>query len=449
MSNCIIKNAKICFPDRIQNSDLWIKDGKIFRIENNIDDSNIFTVIDAKGEFLLPGFIDIHTHLDDQIGDYVVAENYLSGSKIALLNGITTLYSFITQRKEETLSESIFSTIQKTKKQSFCNIGWHITPINISEDSITEIISWIKKGFRTIKLYTTYKESNIFSTYDQIKYLANKLKEYDISILVHCEDENILSKIEKRDIDNKNFYNHSIMRPKKAEYEAIKNIIDIAKDTGVKFHIVHVSSAESLELINKAKKEIDITCETGPHYLMFEDTNLKGEYGYQLLCTPPFGDNFNKIKLREQAVNGLIDFYATDHCAFSKKDKAENKNDLTLVPKGIPGIGALVPIIFDLYKAQGESGIIEIAKRLSENPARFLNLFPKKGIIKEGSDADFVILDTYGERRQIRSSLADVYDPYKTFYTNLNFSYVFLKGELLVKENVIVYEGLPTGELLC
>ena len=144
--------------------------------------------------------------------------------------------------------------------------------------------------------------------------------------------------------------NHAAMRPEIAENTAVENIIKIAKETGVHFHIVHVSSAKSMDLSGKAKSECKITCETGPQYLYFDDAKLKEQNGHHFLCTPPFRSQHTKNEMRELAKTGVFDIFATDHCAFKKTDKDFYKGDVMRTPKGLPGIGALAPMIFKLFE---------------------------------------------------------------------------------------------------
>lgn len=447
MNNYLIHNAKVCLENEIIISDVLIEDGIVSKIGNKLQ-CNESIKINADGNYLMPGFIDIHTHLDDVITGCKLADDYESGSKIALLNGITTLYSFITQKKEKTLSQEILESKNKASNKTYANLGWHITPIDFSDEAIEEIISCIKEGFRTIKLYTTYKEAGIYSSYDQILALAEKLKKYDVCFLIHCEDDDTISNKNINDFDLTNAYSHCFVRSEEAEVIAVKRIIEIAKKTESKFHIVHVSSNEALELINQAKKGIMITCETGPHYLTFDENLLLQNSGFKFLCTPPFRSKSNKLKLRESAEIGMIDFFATDHCAFFKTDKTNKTNNIQLIPKGIPGIGALVPIVYNLYKDAADKGILKFVKHLSSEPAKFLNLFPRKGIVRQGCDADLLILNTNGVHRKIKSTLKNVYDPYDNLQTNLSLEYVFLNGELMVKKNEFVYAGQPKGEIL-
>lgn len=444
MMKTLIKNGKVCLKNKIEVCDLLIADGKISSI--GADNPEAEKIIDAKGHYVLPGFMDIHTHVHDKIGGYDLADTYQSATKIAILNGITTIYNFITQPPDETLLAAIQKADHKSKGNTFCNVGWHLTPTQFNESAWEEINDCISKGFKSFKFYTTYKEAGLYSSYEQIKLIANRVKEKDVTILVHCEDEHILQ-INASNIDRANPYSHTLMRPPSAEWVAIEKVLQIAKETGVKFHIVHVSTTKGVELIHSYKLNSAITYETAPHYLLLNEKKLQEETGYYYLCSPPLRSEKNRSELYQQAQDGLIDVYATDHCPFLKRDKDVNKENIQKTPKGIAGLGALVPLIFQLYKGKGDAGISELSQRLSKNPAKVVGLYPRKGIIKVGADADLVILKDSDQKKEVVSSFSDTYQPYHDFYSTLQIKSVFLEGKLVVENDKIVEPNRPLGKI--
>jgi len=191
MKSTLIKNGLVCFEDGIRQSDIYIENRKIssFNLQSNADE-----IIDAKGFYVLPGMIDIHTHLDDVIGKYELADTYKSGSEIAVLNGITTLFTFITQRKDESLKQGIEKAKEKVEGNSFCDYIWHLTPTSFDENNWKEIFECIEKGFKTFKFYTTYEKAGIYSSNKKLEKIFEKLKRYDLTFLVHCEDNDTIKK---------------------------------------------------------------------------------------------------------------------------------------------------------------------------------------------------------------------------------------------------------------
>ncbi|MBN2009317.1 amidohydrolase family protein [candidate division KSB1 bacterium] len=444
MTDILIKNGFVCLNKKIEPCDVLIADRKIAAI--GTDMPQIDNVIDAARSYVLPGFMDIHTHMADRIGNYELADSYASATKLAVQNGIATIYNFITQSPAETLAAAIEKAQCKAMGNTYCNVGWHLTPTTFNDAAWNEIDDWIAQGFKTFKFYTTYKDAGLYCTYDQIKHIAKRLKQFNITLLVHCEDEYILEQSVPQ-LDRTNPFSHTRMRPPSAEWTAIEQIIRIASETGVKIHVVHVSTAQGIERIHAAKSTASITCETAPHYLYLNESRFQDESGHYYLCSPPLRSEQNQQQLLQHARNGWFDVYATDHCPFLKQHKDANKTDIQRVPKGIAGLGALAPMIFELYKQKGYAGIIDMAQKLSANPAKIVGLYPRKGVIEVGADADVVILKDGGTKRKIVSSYSDTFEPYHDFSSTLQVEYVILDGEVVVRDGKMI-SGKPKGMMI-
>ena len=431
----LIKNGTVYFESGHEVCDVLVEDSKIARIGESPVSDEFDEIIDATGLSVLPGFIDMHVHLDEQIGKCTLADDFRTGSQIALLNGITTLVGFITQRENKSLKQAVEKVVKRASEKCLCNFAFHLTPTKFSDENWNEIRELVESGFKTFKFYTTYKEAGIFSSYEQLREIMKRLALLDCTVLVHCEDETILEKYRIEKYDFANAFNHSLSKPEKAEIVAIERVIKLAQETGCRVHIVHVSTAEGVKLIMNACRRIPITCETAPQYLFLNSNYLLGEAGYRYVCSPPLRSEKTQEQLKELAIDGAFDIFATDHCAFLKKDKDEFAKDFRKVPNGIAGLGALVPLMYELLVKEHKLDFGELVKRLSLNPAMITGLYPQKGTIKSGSDADIVILDTNSLMHPIVSSSADVYESYPGKTTTLDFRYVYLQGELVIKDN--------------
>ncbi len=436
----LIKNAKICYSDRIERGNILTKNDKIIQISSELSDlDNDTTIIDANGLYALPGMIDIHTHLDNKIGHYQLADDYYSGSKMAIQTGVTTLFSFITEERDCSLQNSIMLERMKADNHCLCDYHWHITPTSFSLEDFNVMERLIDQGFKTFKLYTTYRQAGIYCDYKTIDKIAYFLKMYNAKLLIHCEDEEVI-------LNNRQNYkypndakSHAHVRPEMAELIAVSRMIEISKKHQIPVHIVHVSSFKSIEMINQAKIEAPITCETCPQYLFLNDELLNQIHGYRYICSPPLRMELIRGRLEDCALRELIDCYATDHCAFHAEDKDAFLHDFRKVPNGLPGIGALTSLIYELYKNQGDRAYSLMAKHLSENPAKLTGIFPAKGVLQKGSDADIVLVNQ-GTLRPIVSSLSDAYNPYDFLNTNFNVVYTIKAGQIVVKDNTLINE---------
>lgn len=441
----LIKNVKACISDELVKKDILIEDGKIVAIEDYIQADPGKEVINADSLYAVPGMIDIHTHLDDKIGEYDLADSYYTGSKIALMNGITSLFTFVTESQSCSLNNAIMMARNKADGNCLCDYHWHLTPTSFSRDDLFNITRLIEQGFTSYKLYTTYRQAGVFSDYNRIEQFAQFIKLSGGKLLIHCEDDMVLFQNQNAYRYLNNAKSHSQVRPDYAEIKAIDSLLNICQKTQIPMHFVHISSYKSVEILMKVKDKLPITFETAPHYLFLNDEMLNLTNGYQLICSPPLRSEDNVKRMRYYALEGDFDCYATDHCAFYKRDKDLNKIDFRKVPNGIPGIGALVPLIYNLYEESGEKAFIQMSKHLSENPARLTDIYPQKGTIAVGSDADLAILGIDNER-SIEPSLQDVYNPYEYLSSKLNVYYTIKDGEIVVKNGELIKE-LPGKEL--
>ena len=228
----------------------------------------------------------------------------------------------------------------------------------------------------------------------------------------------------------------------------MESVLDLAARTGCGVHVVHVSTADALAHIAAARGRAAVSCETAPHYLRFTDAALAGGHGHRYLCTPPLRSEATRIRLEAAAATGSFELFATDHCAFTRADKDARRDDIRAVPKGLAGIGALIPAMFELLVKRHRRPLGELALRLAANPAKLLGVYPKKGAIAVGSDADLVVVDTDGPPHPVTSTLADSYETYPGRTTTLNVRQVLVRGRLVVEDGALVDRRHPAGRIL-
>ncbi len=404
-------------------------------------------VIDASGLHVLPGMIDVHVHVDDRIGAYDLADTWPSASEIAVRNGITTLAGFVTQGVAESLAGAVARCLARASGRTYCDVAFHLTPTAWPWDW-SEVEALIGRGFRTFKLYTTYREAGLYTDYGRLREIMARLAGLGGRLLVHCEDDAILAAADATHLDPADARAHAVMRPESAEVVAIRNVVGLAAETLCPTHIVHVSTADGAALVAGARERAPVTCETAPHYLILNETTLAGRNGNRWLCTPPLRQEATRARLDEAVVSGGFDLFATDHCAFAKSDKDARRGDFREVPKGIAGLGGLVPLVFDVLVHRHRLPLSELVRRLSSGPARLLGLYPHKGTIGSGSDADLVILDPAGPERPVVSSLADAYETYPDRTTTLDVRRVLVGGRPVVEDDALVANASPGGRCL-
>jgi len=393
-------------------------------------------VIDAAGLDVLPGMIDVHVHVADRIGRFELADDWASAAEIALRNGVTTLAGFATQHPGEALTEAVERCLARAAGRSRCDFAFHLTPTSWPWDW-DGLAALAARGFKTVKLYTTYREAGLFSGYAQLAEVMPRLAALGMRLLLHCEDDATLAAIDPSSVDLADPRSHARLRPEAAEVRAIETAIALAERSGCPTHVVHVSTAAGVEAIAAARERgVAVTCETAPHYLALDQEALRPPEGHRYLCTPPLRVAATRDRLAALAAAGAVDLFATDHCAFTRRDKDDWRGDLRAVPCGIAGLGALVPLGFELLVKRHALALSELVRTLSANPARLLGAFPRKGAIAVGADADLVILERAGPPRPIVSTLADAYETYPGRTTTLAVRRVIRRGRIVVEDGV-------------
>lgn len=444
----LIRGGRVWQDGRLRDADILVRDGHIAAVGQIREAGEQVESLDARGLAILPGFIDVHTHIDDRIGRFTLADDFCSGTRCAVENGITTLGTFVTESTDVPLEKALSSMTARAAGNLHCDLVCHITPTRFDAAGWQAIDAVLERGIRTVKLYTTYRQSGLYADYDQIERVFATLGSRLVRFLVHCEDDMLLSRAAADIKDWGRPLAHEQARPVAAEVAGIRAVLERAETQHARLHIVHVSTPEGADLIGAAKGDLDVTCETAPQYLTFDAGWLAREDGHRWICSPPLRSSALRLELVQRALQGSFDLFATDHCAFRKADKDSGRDDCRLVPNGLPGIGALPHVIYRLFQKAGGDGLFALATHLSENPARMLGLYPRKGSVSTGADADLVFLSAGGPGRPVRSSLADTYEPYEGMESVLTVQRVLLRGVPVVENGKLFDPGNRRGACL-
>jgi dihydropyrimidinase len=429
-------------------ADVLVEGGRIAAVGQTAGEVGDAVVVDASGLDVLPGFVDVHVHVADRIGRFELADDFASGSEIAVTNGITTFFTFATQRPGETMTGAVRRVLERAEGMLHCDAGLHLTPTRWPWDW-AEIERLVAAGFRTFKLYTTYRDAGLYSDWVRIEEVMRRLAPLGARLLLHAEDDETLAAIDPSGVDVRDPHAHTQLRPERVEVAAIRRAIELAEKTGCPLHVVHVSTADGAGLVAAARGRAPVTMETGPHYLLLSDEVLRDPGGHRHLCTPPLRAEATRTRHEALAAAGAFDLLATDHCAFRSADKDDwDGTDFRAVPNGLPGLGALVPLAFELLVRRHGRPLSELVRVLAANPARLLGLYPRKGAIVPGADADLVVLDPRGPSRPVRSTLADAHDPWSARTTTQAVRHVLLRGTPVVIDGALRPGVGPLGRPL-
>ena len=442
----LVRNGRVALDGCLEHLDLLVEDGRIAAL-GQLDEGCADRVIEAKGCYVLPGFIDFHTHVDDQIGPYYLADTYESSTRVALENGITTLCTFVTQGPGEGLLQAMARARAKAEGHSHCDVLWHLTPTTFKPEDLRTLKGLLAGGYHTVKLYTTYKDAGIFASYDLIGDLFKSLGPLGAQFMVHCEDDGVIAAVDKRGLDLSKAFTHTLLRPEAAEVVAIQRVMDLALTHRASLHVVHVSTLAGAKLLKAHRPKGDLSFETCPQYLFLDETWLAREDGHRWLCSPPLRGR--RAPFLELIRQGAADILATDHCPFCTANKDHwNGQDYRTVPNGLPGLGALPHVTWKIWEDDPDRAALGLSTHLSLNPARRAGISDRKGKLLPGMDADLVVLDPKGPERPLRSTHADAYEAFPGFTSPLAMRHVLLRGELRVQDGRLTQASSPTGELL-
>ena len=403
MLDLAIRNAEIVTAaDRIR-AEIGIRDGRIVTIAEDVGEAA--EEIDAAGLLALPGGIDAHVHLEQpQGGGVVMADGFESGTRSAAAGGNTTVMPFALQQKGQSLREAVQAYHEAADGKCHVDTSFHLIITDPTPQVLgQELPALVKAGYTSFKVFMTYD--------DMVLNDAELLEVFDVArrekamVMVHAEGYDAIRYMAKRleEAGRTAPYYHAESRPQSVEREATHRAISHAELTDVPITIVHVSGRDPMEQIQWAKRRgMNVWAETCPQYIALTADDLKGLNmdfeGAKYVCSPPPRDSDSQKAIWEGLRDGTFDIFSSDHCPFrfedSKgKDVEGARTSFRWVPNGIPGIETRMPILFSEGVSKGRIGLERFVALTATNPAKLFGLYPRKGTIAVGADADITLWD--------------------------------------------------------
>ncbi len=403
MSNIIIRNGSIVTATGQFKADIRIVGEKIVEIGSNLVPSDKKArEIDAKGLLVLPGGIDPHVHLS--LPDYVPEEfrwsdDFESGSKAALAGGITTLGCISVPDKEETPLGTLERESKTIQQQAIADIMIHPVLFNLTEEKLAEIPQLAENGCSTIKIFMVTDDFDANSG-DYLKAIQ-AAKDADMLTMIHCEDNRIIKETsEKLIAEGKgSLKNYADSRPVISEVVATKKAVDMCEETGASIYVVHLSSEGALRVCEEAqKRSLPVYVEGRPIFLyLTREEYLKPE-GALYVVQPPLREKSDVEALWKGVQQGSIHTIATDHAPHTREQKLNPDLDISKLVPGINELQVMLPMFHSKAVLKGKISLEKFVALTSTNVAKLFGLYPKKGAIQVGSDADFVVWDPKEER---------------------------------------------------
>lgn len=447
MSTLLVQNGLLIDTEWTRHSDVLVEGSKITRIAPHINPAELpqdTEIVHADGLCVLPGLIDAHTHYHLISRGTVTADSFVEGSRCAAFGGVTTVIDFADHEKNATLVESSDRRIDAMSKAMAVDFALHQGVYRWNDDIPAQLAAMKKNGVTTVKLFTTYK--NVGYMIDReadIRALFSACKELQLQVSVHCEDDALIQEINGSWNGGYEPKDHADLRPSEVEYRGIKFVGTIAGAVGMPLYIVHLSSKRGLDAVRELRAEgVDLTVETTPHYLFLDRSKLEGSDGSLYVMTPPLRERADNLALQEALLNGEIQVVATDHCSFTREQKLSSHDCRTIYP-GIPGTEELLPLVHTFIASSGKLSIQHVVNLLSTGPAKAFGIYPRKGALHVGSDADLVLFSPDESWTLDSHSVhtAAGYTPYEGMEVTGRVVMTYLRGRLIMGDHL--YLGIP------
>jgi dihydropyrimidinase len=387
----VIRGGTIVTPQETIQADLGVIDEKIAAFGLHLLGKQ---EIQAKGKLVFPGVIDAHTHMALPVSGTRSSDDFLTGTTAAACGGVTTIIDFTVGSPETSIADDIKAR-KKTAENSVLDYSLHAEVIGWNPGQEDQFHEAFSLGIRTFKFFTAYGSSGRRSNSGVLYHAFEALSKLGATALVHCEDDDLINSLVNKLTDKQRLEMMSLAltRPPECEAAAIEQVSYYADITKAKVHIVHVSSALGLDAVARAKaRGVSLTAETCPQYLLLTKNAYLSPNSRLYSASPALRTTGDAEALWSGLRNKTLDLVATDHCPFTNQQKAWKGSFLDL-PYGLPGVETLLPLIYSEGVVQGRLALTDLPSLLSQTPARVNGIYPRKGTLSIGSDADIVILD--------------------------------------------------------
>ena len=446
----VLKNGIVVNSDSMEQLDLRIEGSVVDKMGLDLALAGD-EVVDVAGCYLFPGGIDPHTHFDLDTGSTVTADDFASGSRAALAGGTTTVLDYATQPRGDSLAAALSIWHRKARGKSFTDYGFHVAMSDCTESILREMAELpLRQGVASVKLYMAYKDVLQVDDADLLK-VMRICRKRGLRVCLHCENGDIIQELvrEAKDAGQNSPLQHALTRPEAVELEAVHRAICLAEITDCPLYIVHVSSGRAGDIIREAQRRgLPVTAETCPQYLLLDETCYdKTDFeAAKYVMSPPLRSRDNQERLWQALKEGVLACIGSDHCSFNLAGQKElGRQDFSRIPNGAPGVENRFGLMYTFGVATGRLSLQEFVSVTSSNAAKLFGLYPRKGVLSAGSDADVVVWDP--TRRSIISASTQHqkvdYNAYEGFEQIGAARHVFLRGLRVIKDGVI--QMGPTG----
>ncbi|HEU5059880.1 MAG TPA: dihydropyrimidinase [Kofleriaceae bacterium] len=446
MATTLIKNGTVVTASDEYRGDVLVDGETIAQIGTKID-VKADTVVDATGRYVIPGGIDVHTHMELPFGGTVSSDDFQTGTIAAAHGGTTTIVDFAVQDRGQPARKAWETWMAKAEGKAAIDYGFHMILREFNDSLAREMKDLVQEGVSSFKLFMAYP--GVFMMDDaQIFRAMQRSGEVGATICMHAENGGVIDVLVQQALargETAPKY-HALTRPARAEAEATHRAIAMAEIADVPVYIVHLSAAEALDMVTAARdRGVPAYAETCPQYLFLDYTNYEeaGFSGAKYVMSPPLRDAAKQDQLWRGLKGNDLQLVATDHCPFCMKEKELGAGDFSKIPNGAPGVETRLALLFDGGVRQGRISLQRWVEICSTAPAKIFGLAGKKGTIAPGADADIVVWDP--EHKQTLSAktlhMNCDYNPYEGRVVTGGAETVLSRGRIVVDKGT--FKGKP------
>jgi dihydropyrimidinase len=436
----LIRGGTVVTADGERKADVLVRAGKVAEVREGIAGGE--DVIDATGMLVLPGIVDPHTHLLLDTGTARTADDFESGSASAAAGGVTTYLDFAPQLPGQTFDQALRRRLDLIEGRSYVDYGIHLNITRLADGWERELEALVDAGVTSAKVYTTYRDT-IFYADDWTWYrLMERSGQAGLLVQVHAENDAIVvGKTQELLRQGKSgLAYHAVSRPAVAEVEAVSRGLMFSHETGSPIYFVHLSTPRSVDLITEARNQgIQAIAETCPHYLVLDESVYARPDAARFVMTPPLRDPVTQSQLWTRLTQGAIHSMGSDHCGFSLAQR-EGIDDFSRVSPGIPGVETSLVLLYSFGVIDRHMKLRQLVGLLSTNPAKIFGLWPRKGDIRPGSDADLVLFDPRPTRALSVSELHSRagFSPYEGLKVTGKVHTTICRGQVVYRDGAVV-----------
>jgi len=407
-------------------------------------------IIDAAGQLVMPGGVDPHCHIGVPLGEFVTLDNFGSASLAALAGGTTTIVDFAIPTPGQDSMAALHAKLE-AGQASRCDFALHGCIAGAPGDVAGIVAKMADSGVRTVKLFTTYRDLLMVGV-DTIEAVMSALRKVSGLTYVHAESNEIVESAQQAAVEHGSIGASGMAgtRPTSAEERAVSEVLAAAERTGAPVYFVHQSSPGAVDQVIEARKRgVQAFSESCPHYLVLDDSSYQGPHPEQFVCCPPLRDAATVSALGQRLSMGFLNTVGSDHCCYDSAQKLLRAHDVRAMPNGLPGVETRLAVIWDSYVKTGRVTPQRFVEVISAMPARLNGIYPRKGTIAPGSDADLVIFDPTLERVLHASDMhmQTDYSPYEARTVTGWPTTVVSRGRVVLDEAKLSDPG-PVGEYL-